>query len=113
MDRIIEPLASGLGNGIGWLADHGVLFAAFAALWVAFGAALILSQDSLDQAWVTIRGLPLIVQIVVWVLFLPVMAGLWVWETTWPLAVRVLVIVSVAGWNLLVFLPRALQTARP
>ena len=49
----------------------------------------------------------------VWVLFLPVMAGLWVWETTWPLAVRVLVIVSVAGWNLLVFLPRALQTARP
>jgi ABC-type amino acid transport system permease subunit len=88
MDRIIEPLASGLGNGIGWLADHGVLFAAFAALWVAFGAALILSQGSLDQAWVTIRGLPLIVQIVVWVLFLPVMAGLWVWETTWRLGRR-------------------------
>lgn len=113
MDRIIEPLASGLGNGIGWLVDHGVLFAAFAALWIAFGAAVVLSQGSLDQAWAAIRGLPLVVQIVVWVVFLPVMAGLWVWETTWPLAVRLLVIASVAGWNLLVFLPRALQTARP
>lgn len=74
---------------------------------------MVLSQGSLDQAWAAIRGLPLVVQIVVWVVFLPVMADLWVWETTWPLAVRLLVIASVAGWNLLVFLPRALQTARP
>jgi ABC-type amino acid transport system permease subunit len=74
---------------------------------------LVLSQGSLDDAWATIRGLPLIVQIVVWLLFLPVMAGLWIWETTWPLVVRVLLIVSLAGWNLLVFLPRALQAARP
>jgi hypothetical protein len=113
MDRIIEPLASGLGNTIGWLADHGVLFGAFAVLWVAFGAALIASQGSLDQAWATIRSLPLIVQIVAWLLFLPVMAGLWIWETTWPLVVRVVLIVSLAGWSLLAFLPRALQTARP
>jgi ABC-type amino acid transport system permease subunit len=74
---------------------------------------LVLSQGSLDDAWATIRGLPLIVQIIVWLLFLPVMAGLWIWETTWPLVVRVLLIVSLAGWNLLVFLPRALQAARP
>lgn len=113
MDRVIEPLASGLGNGIGWLADHGVLFAAFAVVWAAFGAALIVSQGSLDQAWTAIRGLPLVAQLVVWLLFLPVMAGLWIWETTWPLVVRVLLVVSLAGWNLLVFLPRALQSARP
>jgi hypothetical protein len=113
MDRVIDPLASGLGDGIGWLADHGVLFASFAALWVAFGVALVMSHGSLDQAWATIRGLPLGVQILAWLLFLPVMAGLWIWETTWPLVVRVVLIVSIAGWNLLVFLPRALQTARP
>jgi hypothetical protein len=113
MDRSIETLASGLGGSIGWLADHGVLFAAFAALWVTFGAALVLSQGSLDQAWTAIRGLPLAVQLVVWLLFLPVMAGLWIWETTWPVVVRVLLVVSLAGWNLLVFLPRAVQTARP
>ena len=113
MDRVIESLASGLGNGIGFMAEHGVLFVLFASLWVAFGVALIWSQGSLDQAWATIRGLPLIVQLVVWLLFLPVMAGLWVWETAWPLLVRVLVIAGLAGWNLLVFMPKALQAVRP
>lgn len=113
MERIIETVASGLGNSIGWMAEHGVLFGVFAVLWVAFGAALLWSQGSLDQAWETVRGLPLILQIGAWLLFLPVMAGLWIWETTWPLIVRVLLIVGIAGWNLLVFLPRALQAARP
>lgn len=113
MERIIETVASGLGNSIGWMAEHGILFGVFAVLWVAFGAALIWSQGSLDQAWETVRGLPLIVQIGAWLLFLPVMAGLWIWETTWPLIVRVVLIVGIAGWNLLVFLPRALQAARP
>jgi hypothetical protein len=112
MEGIIETLASGLGNGVGWLADHGILFGVFALIWLAFGAALVVSQGSLDQAWQTIRALPGIVQIVVWVLFLPVMLGLWIWETTWPLIVRVLLVVALAGWNLLVLLPRALQAAR-
>lgn len=113
MEKLIETLASGLGNSVGWLAEHGILFGIFALLWLAFGAALILSQGSLDQAWQTIRSLPLIVQIGVWLLLLPVMAGLWVWETTWPLIVRLVLVIGIAGWNLLVFLPRALQAARP
>ena len=113
VEHVIEALASGFGNGIGWMAEHGVLFAIFAVIWIAFGAALILGQGSLDEAWRTIQGLHPIVQIVVWVLFLPVMAGLWIWETTWPLVVRLTLVIGVAGWNLLVFLPKALQSAKP
>ena len=113
MEQIIETVASGLGNGVAWLAANGILFVIFAIIWLAFGAALIWSQGSLDQAWQMIRGLPLVVQIVVWVLFLPVMVGLWIWETTWPLVLRVVLIFGVAGWNLLVFLPRWLQGPRP
>ena len=113
MERVIEALANGFGGGIGWMAEHGVLFLVFALLWVAFGAALIWSQGSVDQAWTAINDLPLILRALVWFLFLPVMAGLWVWETSWPLVVRVVAIVAIAGWNLLVFLPRAVQTARP
>lgn len=113
MDQVIETVASGTGNGIGWLAEHGVLFVVFALIWIAVGAGLIRSQGSIDQAWQTIRGLPLVVQAVVWLLFLPVMIGLWVWETTWPLLVRLILVIGIAGWNLLVFLPRALQAARP
>ena len=113
MEQIINAVASGLGNTIGWLAGNGVLFVVFALIWAAFAFGLIWSQGSIDQAWETIRGLPLIVQAVVWLLLLPVMAGLWVWETTWPFVVRLVLVLSLAGWNLLVFLPRAAQAARP
>jgi hypothetical protein len=113
MEQGIETVASGMGNTVAFLAETGVLFAIFAVAWVAFGAALIWSQGSLDAAWHWVRSLPLIVQGIVWLLFLPVMAGLWIWETTWPLILRLVLIVGVAGWNLMVFLPRALQAVRP
>jgi hypothetical protein len=113
VEQVIESLGNGLGNGVAWLAENGVLFGIFAVIWVAFGAALIWSQGSLDQAWQAVRELPLIAQIVVWVLFLPVMIGLWVWESSWPLIVRLVLVVGLAGWNLLMFLPKALQAARP
>jgi ABC-type amino acid transport system permease subunit len=113
MEQVIETLANGLGNSVAWLAENGVLFGVFALIWIAFGVGLIWSQGSIDQAWQTIRGLPLVVQAVVWLLFLPVMIGLWIWETTWPLVVRLILVIGIAGWNLLVFLPRALQAAKP
>jgi hypothetical protein len=113
MERVIETVASGLGNGVGWLAENGLLFAIFAIIWIAFGAALVWSQGSLDQAWRAIRDLPLIAQAVVWVLFLPVVGGLWIWESTWPLVVRLVLVLGIAGWNLLIFLPKALQGPRP
>jgi hypothetical protein len=113
MEQVIETLASGIGNSVAWLAEHGVLFGIFALIWIAFGAGLILSQGSLDRAWQAIRGLPLIVQALVWLLFLPVMLGLWIWETTWPLVVRLMLVVGIAGWNLMVFLLRAAQAVRP
>jgi hypothetical protein len=113
MENVIDTLASGMGNSVGWLAENGVLFGLFAIIWIAFAVGLIWSQGSLDQAWTFIRDLPLIIQIAVWVLFLPVMIGLWIWETSWPLVVRLVLVVGVAGWNLLMFLPKALQAARP
>ena len=109
MEQVIEALASGLGNSVAWLAESGVLFVVFTLLWAAFGAALIWSQGSVDLAWQAIRELPLIVQALVWLLFLPVMAGLWIWETSWALLIRIVLVVGVAGWNLLIFMPRWLQ----
>ena len=113
MEQVIESFASGLGNSVAWLAENGVLFGIFAIIWIAFAVGLIWSQGSLDQAWNAIHDLPLVIQVVVWLLFLPVMIGLWIWETSWPLIVRLVLVVGVAGWNLLMFLPKALQAARP
>ena len=107
MERAIETVATGLGNGIGWMAESGILFAIFAIVWIAFGAALVLSQGSVDQAWAAIRSLPLIIQAIAWVLFLPVMIALWAWEQAWPLLVRLALVVGIGAWNLLVFLPKA------
>lgn len=108
MERIIDTLATGLGDTIGWLADHGVLFGLFVVLWLAFGAALVASQGSLDQVWQTVSSLPLIVQLLVWLLLLPVMAGLWIWESSgWSTIVRVGLILGLAGVNLLMLLPRS------
>ena len=64
MERVVDAMASGLGNGIGWLADHYVLFGVFLLLWAAFGLALVASQGSLDEAWSMMRSWPLIVQLV-------------------------------------------------
>jgi len=113
VEQVIDTLATNLGNSVGWLADKGVLFAVFAVIWIAFGVALVWSQGSLDQVWARIQDLPLIAKAVAWLLFLPVMLGLWAWETSWPLIVRLTLVFGIAGWNLLVFLPRAAETARP
>jgi hypothetical protein len=109
MERLIETLAGGLGNAIGWLAESGVLFVVFAIIWVAFGAALVFSQGSIDQVWAAIGSLPWPVQALAWLLLLPVMAGLWVWESSWPMLVRLTIVIGVAGWSLLIFLPKGLQ----
>ena len=102
VDRTVVPMA----KTIGWVADHGVLFVMFAVLWLGFGVGVLANQGSLDSVWTWIGSLPLIVQVVVWLLFLPVVAGMWVWESGWPMIARLLIVVSLAGWNLLVFLPR-------
>lgn len=103
VEQVIEKVATGLGEGIGFLADKGILFVVFALIWVAFGVALVASQGSLDAAWQWVRDLPWLVQGLVWLLFLPVMVGLWIWETSWSLILRLALIVSLAGWTLLVF----------
>jgi hypothetical protein len=93
------------------LVRTGLLFVAFAALWLGFIAAVVANPAALDAAWDAIVSLPLVVQAVAWLLFLPLMSGLWVWTTDWSLLIRVALVVAIAGWNLVVFLPRRETTS--
>jgi hypothetical protein len=111
MERVIDVVASGLGNGVGWLAESGVLFVVFAVIWIAVAVGLVWSAGTVDEAWRAIRALPVVVQLIAWVLFLPVMVGMWIWESSWPFLVRLVLLIGVAGWNLLVFLPKAGRAA--
>ena len=72
-------------------------FAILAILWLGFGAALVFNPAILDTIWQTLRGMPLMIQGVVWLLVLPVAASLWIWESSLPLWIR-LVLVTGLGW---------------
>lgn len=92
----------------GWipfLASSGILLLLFGALWIAFAAALVREPTRIDAAWRRVRRAPFIAQVVAWVLFLPVLAGVWIYRTSWPAAARLPLVGALAGWNLLMFLP--------
>ena len=102
VDTVVVPIT----NLITVLASSGAMLLIFGVLWTAFAFALVRDQAGLDAAWLRLRHLPLIVQALIWLLFLPVMLGLFIWRRAWPPAARLLVIAGIAGWNLLIFLPR-------
>jgi hypothetical protein len=83
------------------------VFALFTLLWVGFGVALLFQREILTDLWQSIRRLPLLVQLLVWLLFLPVIAGLWIWQTRWPLWLRLVLVAGLAWWNVFMFFPRA------
>ena len=110
METIVLALVNGLvvpvTSVIPFLVSSGILLLVFAALWVAFGLAIVRSQSSLDAAWRRVRALPLPLEGLAWLLFLPLLVGLAIWRRSWPTAARATVIAGIAGWNLFVFLPR-------
>jgi hypothetical protein len=81
-------------------------FAILTLLWLGFALALIFNQTILDTAWQTLRGLPMVVQVLVWLLILPVTAGLWIWETSWPLWLRLLLVIGLGLVTIYTFFPK-------
>jgi len=51
--------------------------------------------------WNWVRALPSVAEIIVWVLFLPIMVGLWIWESSWPALVRLVGFAGIVAWTLL------------
>jgi hypothetical protein len=75
--------------------------AIFVVLWVGFAIALVVNREWLDILWNSVRELPVVAEIIVWVLFLPITVGLWIWESSWPALVRLLGSAGIVGWTLL------------
>lgn len=81
------------------------VFMLFTLLWLAFAAVLFFERRKLENDWRSIRRMPLLIQLVLWLLFLPVMLGLWIWQTSWPLWLRLGLVTGLAWWNVFVFFP--------
>jgi len=106
VDGVLVPLVNAITAPLPFLASSGILLLVFGALWVAFAAALVREPARIETAWRRVRSLPLVIQALAWLLFLPVLAGVYVWRTSWPRVARLTLVGSLAGWNLLMFLPR-------
>jgi len=75
--------------------------AIFAMLWVGFALALLVNREWFGLLWDSVRALPSLVEIIIWVLFLPIMAGLGIWESSWPAFARLLAFAGIIVWTLL------------
>ena len=72
----------------------------FVMLWVGFVVALVVNREWLDVVWNWAQALPLVAKIIVWVLFLPIMVGLWIWESSFSTLGNVVGFAGIVAWTL-------------
>jgi hypothetical protein len=85
-----------------------IAFTVLTVLWIGFGAALVLNRELLDKAWRLLRSWNILIQLFVALLVLPVVLGLWIWQTRWPGWVRLALVVGLAWMTEYTFFPRLL-----
>jgi hypothetical protein len=88
------------------------VLAMFVVVWVGFALALSGNSSILDSSWEWLRSLPGPIQVVVWILFLPIAVGLWIWESTWPPLVALLLVAGMIAWTF-VAIAGAIRAFRP
>lgn len=72
----------------------------FVVLWIGFVIALAVNREWLDVLWHWTQSLPLVPKILLWVLFLPIMVGLLIWESSWSALARLAGLAGIVAWTL-------------
>jgi hypothetical protein len=75
-------------------------FAMFVIVWVGYAMALRGDRGAIDQGWEWLRGLPAPIQVVVWLVFLPIAVGMWIFESEWPPMAGALLGIGMIAWTL-------------
>ena len=83
-----------------------VVWLLFTVLWLALLVAIALAPAAVDELWAALRRRPLVVQAVLWLLFLPIAIGLWIWRRPWAPPIRLTLLLALAAWNVFLFFPR-------
>jgi hypothetical protein len=65
----------------------------------AFLYYLITDPARLTAVWTWTRSLPLLVQGVIWLLFLPWMLCLWMWTLPWAMPIRLVLVIAALVWT--------------
>jgi hypothetical protein len=82
-----------------------ISFPLLVVLWLAFGIAAVRNPTSLDNLWRRFRSLPLIVQLLAWLLLFPLILALWIWQASWPVVLRLPLVAGLAVVTIYLFLP--------
>jgi hypothetical protein len=81
-------------------------FAIMVGGWLAFLGALVASQQTLDDVWMAVRDLPLLIEGLVWLIGFPFLVGLAIWQAPWDEAARLVAIAVLAMAYTFMFSPR-------
>ncbi len=81
-------------------------FVILSLLWLGFGAAILFQRSALDRGWQTFRRLPMLIQLTLALLALPLVAGLWIWHTPWPFWLRLTLVAGLAWMTVFTFFPQ-------
>ena len=81
-------------------------FAAMAGLWGAFVALLAASPSTLDDAYDWLTGLPIVWEILMWIVTLPWTVAYLVYDSSWEHWLRVLVVALMVVVHLSACAPR-------
>jgi hypothetical protein len=87
-------------------APGSAFFALMAGLWGAFVALLAASPATLEDAYDWMTGLPIVWEILMWILTLPWTVAYLVYETSWEHWIRVLVVALIVLVHLGATAPR-------
>ena len=83
-----------------------VSFGVMVAGWLAFAASLVSSQQTLDDVWIAVHDLPLVAEGLAWLIGLPFLVGLAIWQAGWDEGTRVAAIALLAVAYSVMFFPR-------
>ena len=81
-------------------------FALMAGVWGAFVALLAASPTTLDDAYAWLTGLPIVWEVLMWILTLPWAVAYVVYDSSWAHWMRVLVVALVVAVHLSACAPR-------
>lgn len=74
------------------------MFALSIVATAAFSYYLITEPTRLNEVWEWTRSMNILVQGVIWLLFLPWMLALWFWVMPWALPIRIVLVVGTLGF---------------
>ena len=73
----------------------------FVVLWVGFVTALVVNREWLDVLWNWVQLLHPAPKVIIWLIFAPIMVGLWIWESSWPVLGRLMGFTGIVAWTIM------------